>query len=141
MFDSIVFFRCTFPETKLSNLDFSGVSFRECNFAGSVIENSIFQQFKDANKIIRKKFNLTSCKFENTNLTGSIFALCILDDINFKNSKLNNCVFEKCNLTQASLSTAEVVGVNFEGSKIDRTALDINGFINFGNSKGFILGD
>jgi hypothetical protein len=38
------------------------------------------------------------------------------------------------------MNGATVAGTNFESSKIDRTILNIDGFITYGASKGFVVG-
>ena len=129
----------SFPESKLSDLDFCDAQIKECDLGGAVINNSIFQQFKDSAKNIRKEFNLMDNKLENSDLSNSIFIKCNLKGVSFVNSNLSNTVFEKCNLENADFTQAEITGIRFEDSKIQNTKLDIDGFVKFGNSKGFVL--
>ncbi|KKQ45773.1 MAG: hypothetical protein US62_C0009G0004 [Candidatus Woesebacteria bacterium GW2011_GWA1_37_8] len=82
---------------------------------------------------------MTGSNFENTDLMGTVFSFCNLEKVVFKDSVLVGCVFEKCNLKETDFSSANIESVNFENSKIDKTILDIEGFIKFGNSKGFVL--
>jgi uncharacterized protein YjbI with pentapeptide repeats len=57
----------------------------------------------------------------------------------FKNADLESVVFEKCNLQKADLSGANITATGFDGCHIKETILDIEGFIKYGNAKGFIL--
>jgi uncharacterized protein YjbI with pentapeptide repeats len=52
---------------------------------------------------------------------------------------LESAVFDRCNLIDANFVGADISGVNFNTSKVERTLLDVEGFILFGNSKGFVL--
>jgi len=140
-FDIVSFTKCNFPETKLSNFDFSGTQITSCDFSKAVMVNCIFQQLKTGDKNRRKKFSLRKSVFEAAELTSTVFILCNLGAVSFQNAKLKGVVFEKCDLTQADLSGADINGSNFEGSKIGKTKLNLDGFIKFANSKGFILGD
>jgi len=133
------FVGCSFPETKLSNLDFSDVSVKNCNFAHAIIKYSVFEQRRSGTKNERKTFNLSKVVFDETELTGTIFSSCNLEGAGFQKANLESVVFEKCNLKEANLGGANISGTNFSDSKIDHTILDFEGFITFGNSKGFSL--
>jgi len=50
-------------------------------------------------------------------------------------------VFERCNLRETEFSGANIAGTGFENCVIHDTKLDIEGFIDLGNSKGFVIGD
>jgi uncharacterized protein YjbI with pentapeptide repeats len=132
---------CSFPDSKLSNLDFSQVQMKECNFFKTVMKNCVLQQLKAGSKNERKKFNLCKSSFVEADLTGTIFFFCDLKDANFQKATLDDVVFEKCNLQNANFKGASIVGINFTNSKIENTILDIEGFLSFGNSKGFVLED
>lgn len=101
--------------------------------------NSTFQKLKDANKNIREKLNLKGCLFQKTNLENSVFAMCDLSGVDFSGANLQGVVFEKCDLTGTDFSDCNLNGTGFGSSKIDKTILDVEGFISFGNSKGFVL--
>ena len=133
------FSKCSFPETKLSNLDFSDAQIEECDFSEAIMVNCIFQQLKTGDKNRRKKFSLKKSKFKGADLTSAVFVLCNLGKVSFQNAKLEGAVFEKCDLAQADFTGADINGASFEGSKIEKTKLNLGGFIKFGNSKGFVL--
>ncbi len=131
------FTNCSFSLSKLSNLDFGNVSVNDCDFSNAVFENTIFQ--KISGKFNRKKFDLRSCKFENVDLVSSVFSFCNLEKVSFKNSDLRQAVFELCDLKETNFSQANIEATSFRDCTIDRTILDLEGFIKFGSSKGFIL--
>ena len=131
LFNTTHFTNCSFPGSKLSNIDFSDVNIENCNFSGSVMENCIFKK--------KKKFNLKSNFFEDTNLQRSVFVFCDLTKMKFSGSDLTGTVFERCDLTETNFTGAKLNGTNFEDCKIAKTILDLNGFLSFGSSKGFVL--
>jgi len=139
IFESVGFSGCSFPESKLSFLDFSNTSFQNCDFAESVAENCIFQKLKGGSKSERKKFDLRSCNFEEASLSGSVFVMCNLDKVNFQKSILENAVFERCSLEETDFTGAKINGCGFSDCLLKKTYLDINGFIDYGNTKGFSL--
>jgi uncharacterized protein YjbI with pentapeptide repeats len=110
-----------------------------CDFSKAIMVNCIFQQLKAGDKNRRKKFSLRKSKFEGTELTSAVFVICNLGKVSFRNAKLKDAIFEKCDLTGVDFTDADINGVNFEGSKIEKTKLNLEGFIKFGNSKGFVL--
>jgi len=48
-------------------------------------------------------------------------------------------LFDKCKMMKAKLTQAEISGASFEGSNVDQAELDYQGFIQYGQSKGFKL--
>lgn len=139
IFDLTSFVKCSFPESKLSNLDFSEVQLKECNFTSVIMKNCILQQIKTGSNSEKKKFDLSHALFRNADLTGTIFFLCSLKAANFHKANLETAVFENCDLREANLIQAHIAGTTFVNSKIEKTLLDLEGFITFGNSKGFVL--
>jgi uncharacterized protein YjbI with pentapeptide repeats len=133
------FANCSFPETKLSFLDFGSASIFNCNFEKSVAENCIFQKLKSGSKSERKNLDLRNSQFEKTELKGSVFILCNLANISFSESDLECVVFERCNLEKTDFTNAKILGTGFTDCKIKDTYLDISGFIDLGTSKGFKL--
>jgi uncharacterized protein YjbI with pentapeptide repeats len=103
------------------------------------MKNCVLEQFKTGNKNEKKKFELSNSLFEKADLTGTIFSLCELKEINFQKANLENAVFDKCNLTRANLIDTNINGTTFNDCKIENTILDLEGFITYGNSKGFML--
>jgi len=49
-------------------------------------------------------------------------------------------VFENCNLDGVDLTGTSIVGTRFDNCSIHGTKLDMNGFLQYGISKGFVLG-
>jgi uncharacterized protein YjbI with pentapeptide repeats len=139
IFDSVGFSGCKFPETKLSFLDFGGASVMNCDFSNAIASGCIFQKFKGGSKSERKNFDLRSCKFEGTDLSGTIFVICNLGEVVFRKSILENAVFERCNLEKTDFREADIAGCGFTDSIVKNTILDMGGFIDFGASKGFII--
>jgi uncharacterized protein YjbI with pentapeptide repeats len=103
------------------------------------MRNCVLQQRKSGSNNEKKKFDLSSSIFTETELAGTIFFLCELKGVNFQKANLENVVFDKCNLKEANLTNANIRGTNFTDSRMENTILDIEGFVIFGNSKGFIL--
>lgn len=138
-FDSVGFFKCSFPGSKLSFTDFGNVSIQNCNFDEALMENCIFQKIKGGSKTERKTLDLKTSSFVNTNLSSSVFIMCNLSEVDFNKSILESSVFEKCDLTKTDFTEAKLLGAGFTDCRIKETALDMNGFIDFGSSHGFIL--
>jgi uncharacterized protein YjbI with pentapeptide repeats len=139
MFASIGFSNCKFPGTKLSFLDFGNASILNCDFKEAVAENCIFQKLKGGSKSERKNLDLRSCNFEKSDLANSVFVSCNLAGISFQESDLENAIFERCDLEKTNFSSAKITGAGFTDCKIKETYLDMNGFIDYGSSKGFRL--
>ena len=139
LFDGASFEDCSFPGSKLSNLDFAPVIFIKCNFAHSVVENSIFQKIKLGSKCETGSYDLRECVFAEVSLLNTIWVKCDLEKISFENAKLSGGIFDRCKLTKASFKGADISGTNFETSTIDQTELDMQGFVQYGNSRGFKL--
>jgi fluoroquinolone resistance protein len=139
LFDLTSFVKCSFLESKLSNLDFSGVQIKECDFSKAIMRGCVLQQLKPGSKNEKKKFNLFGSRFSEADLSGVVFFFCDLKAVDFKHANLENAVFERCSLKEVSLISANICGTNFSDSKMENTKLDLDGFITFGNSKGFIL--
>jgi uncharacterized protein YjbI with pentapeptide repeats len=104
------------------------------------MQNCVFEKRQATFNLPAKKFSLASCKFEETDLSGSVFFLCDLTGVSFKNSKLEKAGFEKCLLKKADFTSAAIGGTHFTDCTIEKTILDFQGFIHFGNSHGFELG-
>ncbi|MFH2085269.1 MAG: pentapeptide repeat-containing protein [bacterium] len=60
--------------------------------------------------------------------------------MDFDQAKLAVAVFDRCKLTKAKFVGADLAGTNFEGSIVDHTELDYQGFVQYGNSRGFVMG-
>jgi uncharacterized protein YjbI with pentapeptide repeats len=120
-------------------LDFSGAQIKDCDFTKTIIRGCVLQQYKTGSKNEKKKFDLTSSKFIEADLSGAVFFFCELKGVSFKHANLESAVFERCNLQEANLINANISGTNFSDSKMGNTKLDLDGFITFGNSKGFVL--
>lgn len=139
LFESAGFSGCSFPETKLSYIDLGTVSIFNCNFHKAVAENCIFQKLKIGSKTERLTLDLRSCNFRESNLKGSIFVKCNLAKTVFDLANLENTVFESCNLEEADLTETKIAGAGFVNCRVKKTYLDVNGFIDFGSSQGFVL--
>lgn len=139
IFESIGFSNCDFFGTKLSFLDFGSASIFNCKFNNSVAENCIFHKLKGGSKTERKIFDLRNCEFKDMELKGSVFVFCNISNVNFNGSDLESVVFERCDLEKTNFTNAKIDGAGFNECKIKETYLDINGFIDFGTSKGFKL--
>jgi len=139
IFATTSFTECSFPGTKLNNLDFGDIGIFSCNFSKGVMENCIFQKVVGKGNSKRKSMDLRGCLFEETDLNRSVFAFCNLEEVSFSKSNLESVVFELSNLKKTNFSKSNINGATFENCKIDETILDIQGFISFGSSKGFVL--
>ena len=65
--------------------------------------------------------------------------MCNLNKVNFQKSILENAVFERCNLEETDFTGAKIAGCGFSECILKKTYLDINGFVDFGITKGFKL--
>lgn len=136
----VSFSDCKFPCSKLSSLDFGNTSLSMCDFEGAVAENCIFQKLKGSSKSDLKKFILKSCNFLGAQLGRTVFVFCDLEGVSFEGADLHQAIFERCNLKETNFLGAKMESAGFKNSKIDNTLLDMNGFVDFGNSNGFKLG-
>ncbi len=137
--DMTSFENCRFPESKLNGLDFAEIQLKQCNFTAAVMKNCIVQQMKAGCKNEKKKFDLSHTAFDEAELSGTIFFWCELRNASFQHANLENVVFDRCDLKQANFTSAITRGTNFTDSKIENTILNVEGFLAFGNSKGFVL--
>jgi len=135
----VSFTNCQFPESKLSNLDFGEINISNCDFSNSVMESCVLQKLISKNN--RKKLDLKNMIFQNTSLKGSVFIFCDLKKADLAGSDLTQTNFENCNLKETNFIGCNINGANFENCIIDKTVLDMDGFIKYGNSKGFVLSD
>ena len=140
VFEGTSFEECSFPGSKLSNLDFAPTTLIKCDFRGAVVENSVFQHYKTGTKDELVRYDLRECRFDQATLLNTVWIKCDLAGVDFDGSKLAGVIFDRCKLTKAKLVGADITGVNFEGSIIDHTELDIQGFVQYGNSRGFVMG-
>jgi len=113
---------------------------KKCSFKDSKrLVNSIFQTFKIVDKNKLEKTDLTDCLFQNCDLSNSVFIKCTLKEVSLAGSKLDGAIFERCNLEKSNLVGASIGGTRFDNCIIRNTKLELNEFIQFGVSKGFIL--
>lgn len=133
------FDQCVFPGSKLSNLNFAEASFSACNFAGAIINDSIFQRFKSGSASLRQNLDLRSCQFTQADLAHSIFCRADLRHNDFTGANLTKTVFESCKLANTSFARAVTDGISFQNCVIDKTVLDLDGFLHFGQGQGFVI--
>jgi len=131
IYNIVNFSNCKFIDCKLSGIDFNDIGISQNTFENCVMENCVFQK--------KKKFILKTNRFINTNLSKSAFVFCDVSKMSFENCDLTSTIFERCDLTETNFSSTKVDGTGFENCKINKTILDVNGFISYGNSKGFVL--
>lgn len=67
------------------------------------------------------------------------FANCNLSGMNLTHINLEKAVFDYCKLRGTNFTDSNTTGVTFQNCQINKTILDLEGFIQFGLSKGFIL--
>ncbi len=72
---------------------------------------------------------MTSVYFVNCDLSGMK-----LTEINFEKA-----IFDYCKLKNTDFGGSNMTAVTFQNCQIDKTILDLDGIINFGLSKGFVL--
>jgi uncharacterized protein YjbI with pentapeptide repeats len=137
--DGTNFSSCSFPESKLSDLNLFHVSFADCDFSGAVLRNCVFQSLPGTKASPAKKFNLKSCTFGRADLTGSVFIFCDLSSVPFGQANLERVTFDRCILKKTDIDSAVTDGMQFIDCKIEGAVLDVTGFINYGQSNGFIL--
>ena len=124
---------------KYDRENFAQGTLKECDFTNAIIRGSVFYRLKTGSKNLKIKWDLTSCVFEKADLSETIYIRCDLGSVSFFESILKNAVFEACHLTKTSFLGADIGGTSFENSKIDKTYLDMNGFVHFGQARGFVL--
>ncbi|MFC1600577.1 pentapeptide repeat-containing protein [Patescibacteria group bacterium] len=103
------------------------------------MKNSVFQKLKTKDRNTRVKFSLKKCTFEKTDLSRAVFVKCDLKNVSFAESLLKDAVFDSCWLEEAVFRGADIAGCGFENCKIDKTVLDMNSFLQYGRSKGFVF--
>jgi uncharacterized protein YjbI with pentapeptide repeats len=103
------------------------------------MENCIFQRLKTGDKNSRQKLDLKTNHFNGGNFSNTIFVKCDLKKVDFAQSTLERTTFESCDLSETSFKEAQTQGISFSNCIIYHTQLDIDGFINVGLSKGFII--
>jgi len=137
--DGTGFFGCAFPESKLSDLNLFQVGFSDCDFSGAVLRNCIFQRLQGPRSPSPKKFDLRTCAFRETDLTGSVFISCDLSGTAFTRSNLERASFDRCILKKTDFTGAVLDGARFVDCRIEKAVLDLSGFISYGRSNGFEL--
>jgi uncharacterized protein YjbI with pentapeptide repeats len=65
--------------------------------------------------------------------------MCNLEKVNFQKSILEGAIFERCNLEETDFTEAKIAGCGFTDCQIKKTYLDMNGFLDYGSSKGFSM--
>lgn len=130
---------CAFPGSKLSYLDFSPATLIKCDFRAAVVENSVFQHLKTGTKDEVVRYDLRECLFAQATMQNTIWVKCDLAGVDFAGTKLAGATFDRCKLTKAKFAGADISGTNFEESTIDHTELDYQGFVQYGNSRGFVV--
>ncbi len=131
---------CSFPESKLSDLNLYHVTFRDCDFSDSVLRNCVFQRLQGPRSPATKKFDLSTCSFHGADLTGSVFMTCDLTTIDFGGAVLERVAFDRCMVKHTDFTGAMMDGVRFTDCRIEKARLDLQGFISVGQSIGFELG-
>jgi uncharacterized protein YjbI with pentapeptide repeats len=140
-FDNTRFEKCAFPGSRLSYLNFASTNLTKCNFDQAMIHNSLFERKKPGDPNQKIILNLTGTSFRGANLDGTIFSKCNLAKVDFTGTSLIGTSFDKCDLQEAKFINVKLDRASFEGSKISKTQLDLGGFLQFGQSKGFVLAD
>jgi len=139
LFDATSFADSFFPGSKLSYLDFALTSLVNCNFDVSVIESSIFHHYKSGDTIKRERFDLSGSSFIKTNLVGTVFVKCDLTGVNFGMSDLRKAAFDSCKLKTTDFTGANIERTTFGDSIIEGTILSVDGFLQYGTGKGFVI--
>ena len=138
-FEIVSFVECAFSESKLSYVNFSGVYIQACDFSSALMSDCVFEQLKEGSTFEKKKIDLRDCKLNKTQLNGTVFILCDFRKVVFQEVNLEKAIFDKCNLIETSFSGCTIKQTNFDSSKLGKTLLDIEGFLEYGASKGFLL--
>ncbi len=86
-----------------------------------------------------EKQKLPGCSFPRSNLSSCYFANCDLSSLKLTDINLEKAIFDFCKLTNTDFSGSVTTGVSFQNCRISHTTLDLEGFIQFGLSKGFVL--
>jgi len=90
------FSSCDFTGSKLSNLNFSGVTFSQCKFINT---------------------DLSGANFSNVHLVLNDFTDSNLKDVNFSNAYLKESIFDNSNLSNADFYEANITLVNFKNAR------------------------
>lgn len=110
------------PTDLLSNIDFSGITFRDCDFTYTNLKGCTFKDctFVNCHFVYSALKCLTCincsfdhCNFESSTLNGSHFSntnfiQCQLVGSTFHKANLENCTFQECNLRYASFLLSSV---------------------------------
>ena len=133
------FTNCEFNDCIMSGIDFNDMAITKGQFRGCVMEYATFHRLKAGSNFEEVKLNLKDCSFLKCNLTESTFSNCDLKKVSFKDCLLVKALFKKCDLTEADLTGCQILGAQFGDSIIHNTLLNLDGFIQLGNSRGFII--
>lgn len=134
------FVKCSFAGSKLSNLDFAGTHVSECDFSETLMQNCLFQQFKGSDQNKHELMDLRGCRFTQADLSRSVFIHGDLTNVLFDDAVLKEVVFERCVLKKTVLVGADVTLAQFDSSKVEEVAVGVDGMVQLGMARGFVLG-
>lgn len=138
-FENSNFQHCSFPGSKLSYANFASVRLVDCQLDHAIINNAIFQDFVPGSTVKRARYDLSTCSFTETSLDNTVFAKCNLVEVDFSSSSLVGSSFESCDLADANFVGTTITNTSLDSSKLKGLKLSINGFLQYGVSKGFLL--
>ena len=98
----------------LTNLNFSKITFKNCNFSSVNLSESSFSnvQFIDCDLS------------ESTNIGGAykncMFNNCILTNVFYDHSSFENTHFDRCDLTLGNFKSTRLTGTNFTNSNLSK---------------------
>jgi fluoroquinolone resistance protein len=111
------FIDCTFKECNLSMAKINHTLIRDCNFIGSKMLGLRF----DSCEPIGLSFKFENCQlshsvFHKTKIKKTYFKDCVLHDVDFVDCDLSNSVFENCDLSRSLFENSNLEYVDFSSA-------------------------
>lgn len=131
------FTTCSFPESRINQLDLSRTFLKDCDFSSGLYVGTRFAQIAPNRRLV--SFNLKGARFHHADLTQSVFEMCNLKEAEFASANLKLAIFHQSYLEKADFASANLDGTSFSRCRQKNTRLDIEGFISFGLTQGFIV--
>ena len=136
--EDATFDHCRFPESRLSQLDFSRTFFHACDYSSGIFIGAHFVQRDGNHRQVR--FNLSNTKFLHSDLTQAVFDHVNLTWAEFTGSNLKLAIFDHSLLDHTDFTACDLEGTAFVDCAIKQAKLDFGGFVSYGRSKGFTTG-
>lgn len=126
-YENCIFTNCNFEYANLSGFKFNDCEFTDCNLNMAKVTSTAFREvvFKDSKML---GIDFSSCndfglslRFENCQLTNSVFYKLPLKKTSFKDCILREVDFTEADLRNAFFSNCDLSGAVFDRSNLEQT--------------------